>query len=127
MLDHSFDQRLGEFAHIRFDRTKFPEVVDALGRFAMLKVAPKMILNGRFAGASPFSHTFYLLRNFDMTLQMSMAARAASVPRLIWFSKHRARACSSASKLRTTLITGIPCVTAIRWRASVTERLRFSA
>ena len=41
-----------------------------------------------------------------MTLAISTAARAASVPRLIFDPRQRSRACSSVSKLRTALITG---------------------
>ena len=49
----------------------------------MLKIAPEVILDGRFARASPFTHITYLLRNFEITFAISTAARAASVPRLI--------------------------------------------
>src|SRR4029077_16317693 len=68
-----------------------------------------------------------LLRTSDKTFAISTAARAASVPRLILFSRQRARAWLSLSKLSTALITGIPCSMAMRCRASVTERLRFCA
>src|SRR5690242_3398916 len=127
MRDHSFDQRFGEFAHVRFDRAKFPEFIDPFRSFAMLKVAPEIILNRGLAGPSPFSHTTYLLRSFDMTLVISTAARAASVPRLISSSRQRARAWLSLSKLRTTLMTGTVWVTAMRCSASVTDWLRFLA
>src|SRR5437868_15023954 len=107
MRDHPLNQRLGEFAHVRFHGTKLPEIVHLLWSLAVLKVAPKIVLNCRLAGASPFSHTSYLFRNFDITLVISIAARAASVPRLISSSRQRARAWLSLSKLRTTLMTGI--------------------
>src|SRR5436309_14695182 len=108
MGDHSLDQRLGEFTHVLFYRTELPKIVDSFWSFAMLKVAPEIILNGRLAGASPFSNRTYLFRSFDITLAMSTAARAASVPRLISSSRQRARAWDSLSKLRTTLMTGMP-------------------
>src|SRR5438270_7564478 len=108
MCHHAFDERLSKFADARSGRTKFPEIFDLLRRFAVLKIAPKMILNGCFARAPSLPHKIYLLRNFDMTLLISTAARAASVPRLISFSRQRSRACDSLSKLRTTLMTGTP-------------------
>ena len=55
--NHSFDERLGEFAHVRFNRTKFPKIVYVFRSFAVLEIAPEVILNGRFARASPFAHT----------------------------------------------------------------------
>ena len=57
VLNHSFDERLGEFAHVRFNRTKFPKIVYVFRSFAVLEIAPEVILNGRFARASPFAHT----------------------------------------------------------------------
>src|SRR4030095_255970 len=68
-----------------------------------------------------------LLRTSDKTFAISTAARAASVPRLILFSRQRARAWFSLSKLSTALITGTPCSMAQLCIASVTERLRFCA
>ena len=56
MRDHSFDERLGEFAHGRFHGAKFEEIVDAFRLISTLEVAPKMILDGRFAGSAPFAH-----------------------------------------------------------------------
>src|SRR6266480_2746821 len=90
--NHSFDQRLGKFAHVRFHRTKIPKIVDPFGSFAVLEIAPEVILDGRFARASPFAHINYLLRNFAITFEISTAARAASVPRLISLSRQRSRA-----------------------------------
>src|SRR5437588_48052 len=54
--------------------------------------APEVILDGRFARASPFTHITYLFRNFEITFEISTAARAASVPRFISFSRQRSRA-----------------------------------
>src|SRR5207249_7480470 len=67
------------------------------------------------------------VRNFEITFAISTAARGASVPRLISSSRQRARAWFSSSKLRTALITGTPWLMAIRWSASVTDRLILSA
>ena len=92
MRGHSFDQRLGEFAHPRRARAKFPKVGNILRSFAMLKIAPKMILNGGFARPAAFSHKTYFARSFDMTPAIFTAARAASVPRLILFLRQRSRA-----------------------------------
>ena len=108
VLDHSFDKGLSEFADAGRSRTKLPEIIDSLGRLAALKIAPEMILNGRFTRSTPFPHKLYLSRNFDKTLAISTAARAASVPRLILFSRHRSWACDSLSRLRTALTTGTP-------------------
>src|SRR6266550_813218 len=58
--NHSFDQRLGKFPHVRFHRTKFPKVVHSFGSLAVLKIAPEVILDGRFPRASPFAHITYL-------------------------------------------------------------------
>src|SRR5207247_10556684 len=104
--NHPFDDRLGKFTHVRFNRTKFPKVVHVLGSFAVLEIAPEVILDGRFARSSPCAHIAYLLRNFAITFEISTAARAASVPRLISFSRHRSRAWVSSSTLRTTLMIG---------------------
>jgi hypothetical protein len=92
MRDHPLDQRLRKFAHALRSRAKFPKVLDVLGPFAMLEVAPEMILDRRFARSSPFPHNIYFLRSSDMTLAISTTARAASVPRLILFSRQRSRA-----------------------------------
>ena len=92
MLHHSLDQRLRKFANAGLDRTKFPKVIDPFRGLAVLEIAPEMILDGRFARASPFAHNRYLLRNFEITFEISTAARAASVPRLILFSRQRLRA-----------------------------------
>src|SRR5713101_2274443 len=90
--DHSFDQRLGKFAHTRRARAKFPKVGDVLRSFAMLQIAPKMILNGGFTRPTTFTHKTYFARSFDMTPAIFTAARAASVPRLILFLRQRSRA-----------------------------------
>ena len=59
MFDHSFDERLGELAHIRFHRTKVPEIVDAFGCFTVLEIAPKMILDRGFTCFAPFTHGLF--------------------------------------------------------------------
>jgi hypothetical protein len=56
MRDHPFDERLREFAHAWRGRAKFPEIIDMLGRFAMLKIAPEMILDCCFPRSSSFAH-----------------------------------------------------------------------
>src|SRR6266487_3193432 len=108
MRDHSFDERLRKVAHARGGRAEFPEIPDFLRPFAVLKITPEMILDGRFSRFSPLSHKTYSSRSFDMTRAIPTAARAASVPRLILFSRQRSRACVSFSKLSTTLMTGTP-------------------
>ena len=78
--NHPFDEWLGEFAHVRFDRTKFPKVTHVFGGFAVLEVAPEVILNGRFARASPFAHTLFVpqlrdhIRNLDRSTRRFSAA-----------------------------------------------------
>src|ERR1700692_2193857 len=108
MRDHSFDQRLGEFAHARLGRAKFPEILHSLGCLAVLEVAPEMILDARLPRDSTFPHKIYFPRSSDMTPAISTAARAASVPRLILSSRQRSRACSSLSRQSTVLMTGTP-------------------
>src|SRR6266567_1124267 len=101
MRDRSFNEWLRKLAHTWRGRAKLPEILDPLGPFAMLKIAPEMILDRRFACSSSFAHRNQFPRRSDMTLAICTAARAASVPRLILFSKQRSRAGSSLSKLRT--------------------------
>src|SRR6476660_3135117 len=136
MRHHPLDQRLCEFAHPRLCGAKFPELIDLVRPFAALEITPEMILNRSFSSAPSFTHyplggletaAPCWLRTSDKTFAISTAARAASVPRLIVFSRQRARAWFSLSKLSTALITGTPCSIAMRCRASVTERLRFCA
>src|SRR5438128_10422784 len=106
MPHHSFDERLRKFAHPWRGWAKFPEIIDLLRRFATLEVAPEMILNCRFAPTSSFAHNDQLRRRSARTFAISTAARAAPVPRSIWFSRQRARACPSLPKLSTTLMIG---------------------
>src|SRR5450755_2759524 len=126
MRDHSFDDRLRELAHVRFHRTKIPEIIDVFRRLTVLEIAPEMILHCGLACFAPFAHD-YLARKSAITFVISRAARAASVPRLILSSRQRSRASPSLLRLSTTLITGTAQSTAMRCNASVTERLRFSA
>src|ERR1700757_2732475 len=56
MLDHSVDKGLCELAHSRRRRTEFPKIVDPFRPFAVLKVAPEMILNRRFACSPSLAH-----------------------------------------------------------------------
>src|SRR3954469_16260749 len=136
MRHHAFDQWLCEFAHALWRGAKCPELIDFIRGLAPLKITPEMILNRSFPGAPSFTHynlgdleiaARCLLRTSAKTFAISTAARAAWVPRLILFSRQRARACFSSSKLSTTLITGTPCSIAMRCKPSVTQRLRFSA
>src|SRR5207244_13503569 len=106
MCDHSFDEWLGKLANAWCCRTKFPEILDPLGPFAMLKIAPEMVLDRRFARSSSLAHRNQLLRSSDMTLVTCTAARAASVPRLIPLSMQRSRDWLSLSNLSTPFITG---------------------
>src|SRR5215475_1708967 len=101
MGNHSIDQGLCEFAHPRCCRTKLPKLIDLVRTFATLKIAPEMILDRSFSGSATFTHypsavwkppLLVLLRTSDKTFAISTAARAASVPRLILFSRQRARA-----------------------------------
>ena len=56
-----------------------------LGRATAMQIAPEMKLNRRLPGDAPFSHTsLFRAQISDMTLAISIAARAASVPRLIF-------------------------------------------
>jgi hypothetical protein len=91
MLDHSVDKRLRKLANPWCCRTKFPKITNLFRSFTALKIAPEMILNRRFACSPSFTHN-YSLRRSDITLAISTAARAASVPRLILFSRQRSRA-----------------------------------
>src|SRR4026207_418428 len=56
MLDHSVDKRLCKLPHSRRRRTEFPKIVDPFRPFAVLKVAPEMILNPRFARSPSLAH-----------------------------------------------------------------------
>src|SRR5262249_61699276 len=56
MRHHAFDQWLCEFAHPPWRGTKLPELIDLLRPVAALKIAPEMILNCSFSGASSFTH-----------------------------------------------------------------------
>src|SRR5580704_8557333 len=126
MREHSFDQGLSKFAHIRFGGTHRPKIVDSLGSF--VKIAPKMILNGRLPRFASFSHDRnYERRNSEIVSVIATAARAASVPRLILSPKQRSRACASLFRLRTALMIGTPVSIAMRCNASVTERARLAA
>src|SRR6266404_4864601 len=78
---HSFDEGLREFTNARRGRAKFPKVIEPLRRLAVLKIAPKMILNRGLPRLAPLSHG-YLVRKSAMTLVIPIAVRAASVPRL---------------------------------------------
>ena len=108
MRDHSFDERLGKFAHARLGRAKFPEILHSFRCLAVLEVAPEMILDGCLPRDPTFPHTIYFPRSSDMTLAISTAARAASVPRLILSCRQRSRAWSSLSRQSTVLMTGTP-------------------
>src|SRR4029453_961952 len=123
MRNHSFNQRLCEFAHPRLRRAKFPKLIDFVRAFAALKITPEMILNRSFSRSATFTHHPFggpetaapcLLRISDKTLAISTAARPASVPRLILFSRQRACAWFSFSKLSTALITAPPCHLEVR-------------
>ena len=92
MRDHSLDQGLRKIADARRRRAKFPEIVDAFRPLAVLQIAPEMILDRGFARPSPFAHKNYFQRSLDITSAIFTAARAASVPRLISFSRQRSRA-----------------------------------
>ena len=72
-----------------------------LGSFvgAVLHVAPEMILQRCLARLSPPAHCYGRVRRSDITLAISIAARAASVPRLIFSSRQRSRASSSLAKV----------------------------
>ena len=48
-----------------------------------MQIAPEMKLNRGLPGHSPFSHDNYLARKSPMTFAISIAARAASVPRCV--------------------------------------------
>src|SRR5581483_2965660 len=126
MRAHSLDERLGKIAHALFRRQKFPELIDLLRRVAALQVAPERILQGRFARFATFTHHL-LSRSSAMTLEISTAARAASVPRLILSSRQRSRASFTWFPLKTAWMIGTPCSSAMRCNASVTERARCSA
>src|SRR6266480_3839293 len=56
LRDHSLDERLGKFAHTGRRRAKIPEITDLLWPLTVLQITPEMILDGRFASSSPFSH-----------------------------------------------------------------------
>jgi hypothetical protein len=71
MRDHSFDQRLGELAHAWFARTKIPELIELFRTAALLKIAPKVVLNGGFPA----------LRRFPIVIS---AAIATSTEQLQW-------------------------------------------
>src|SRR5207247_9818619 len=121
MRVHSINQRLGKFADTRFSREKFPEIFHFFRAIAVLHVAPEMILQRGLARLPPPAHRYGRVRRSEITLAISIAARAASVPRLILSSRQRSRASSSLVKVWTQLITGMPYSSAIRWSASVTE------
>src|SRR4029077_14142241 len=108
MRDHSFDKRLGEFAHARRRRATFTEILPSLRGPAVLEGAPEMILCDSLPRDSTFPHTIYFSRSSDMTLAISTAAHAAWVPRLILSSRQRSRAWVSLSRHRTVLMTGTP-------------------
>src|SRR2546421_4551160 len=127
MRHHAVDEWLGELAHSRFGRTKIPEVFHAFRRAITMEITPEMKLNCRLPGGAPLSHNNYLRRKPRMTSAIWTAARAASAPRLIFDPRQRSRACASVSMLRTALMTGTPCSSAICCSASVTERARFCA
>src|SRR6059058_5502838 len=110
MRHHAFDQWLCEFAHALWRGAKCPELIDLIRGLSPLKITPEMILNCGFPGAPSFTHyrsaiwkspLLCLLRTSAKTFAISTAARAAWVPRLILFSRQRARACFSSSKLST--------------------------
>jgi hypothetical protein len=111
--DHPVDERLGKFAHARSGGTKLPEFVHPLRRAIAMQIPPEMELHCRLPRCSPLSHNNYLPRRFPITSQTETAARAASVPRLISEPRQRSCACASVSKLKTALITGTPCSTAM--------------
>ena len=86
-----------------------------------------MKLNGSLPRDSSFAHRSLSPPQLGHDVAIATAARAASIPRLIRFSRQRSRACSSFSTLSTALITGTPYSIAICWSAFVTEWLRCSA
>src|SRR5439155_7609178 len=56
MHHHPFYKWLRKLADTSCCRAKFPEIADLLRPITVLKVAPEMILDGRFACLSPFAH-----------------------------------------------------------------------
>src|SRR5207253_10239677 len=101
-------KRVGEFADARCGWRKFPEIFYFFRAIAVLHVAAEMILPRCLARHSPPAHCYGRVRRSDITLAISIAARAASVPRLIFSSRQRSRASSSLAKVCTQLITGTP-------------------
>src|SRR5262249_25455191 len=99
MREDAFNQWTGELLHAALGRTQLPELLNRIGAFAAMKVAPEMILKHGAPCHSSFTHGYR--RSSASTLVIAKAARAASVPRFISFSRQRFLACSSSLRLRT--------------------------
>src|SRR5437667_9738239 len=66
MCDHSFDEWLGKLANAWCCRTKFLEIIDPLGPFALLQTTPETVLHRTFERSSALSHITQLLRSSDV-------------------------------------------------------------
>jgi len=82
----------------RFGWKEIPEIFYFFRAIAVLHVAPEMILQRCLARLSPPAHCYGRVRKSDITLAISIAAWAASVPRLIFSSRQRSRASNSLAK-----------------------------